>query len=73
MLTCDLDPSTPRWLVGDPGRLLIIADPDFLDEIAPLAEWETLVGYPTSVVSTSVTGTTAASIKRSMMTVPKIV
>jgi len=45
------------------GRLLIIADPDFLDEIAPLAEWETLVGYPTTVVSTSVTGTTTASIK----------
>ncbi len=45
------------------GRLLIIADPDFLDEIAPLAEWETLVGYPTTVVSTAVTGNTTTSIK----------
>jgi len=45
------------------GRLLIIADDDFLDEIAPLAEWETLVGYPTTVVPTSVTGTTTTSIK----------
>ena len=45
------------------GRLLIIADDDFVDEVAPLAEWETLVGYPTMVVPTSVTGTTTSSIK----------
>ncbi|MCD4748146.1 MAG: hypothetical protein K8R59_02125 [Thermoanaerobaculales bacterium] len=29
------------------GRLLILAYDDFLDEVQPLADWETLVGYPT--------------------------
>jgi Peptidase family C25/Propeptide_C25 len=48
---------------AETGRLLIIADDDFVDEVAPLAEWETLVGYPTTVVPTSVTGTDNTSIK----------
>ncbi len=29
------------------GRLLILAYDDFVDEVQPLADWETLVGYPT--------------------------
>jgi hypothetical protein len=45
------------------GRLLIITADDFLDEIAPLAEWETLVGYPTVVAPISVTGTSNTAIK----------
>jgi hypothetical protein len=45
------------------GRLVIIADDDFVDEAAPLADWETLVGYPTLLVPVSAAGSTAAQIK----------
>ena len=45
------------------GRLLIIAADEFIDEVAPLAEWQTLVGYPTMVVPVSSAGSTAAQIK----------
>ena len=45
------------------GRMLVIADDDFLDEIQPLVDWHTLVGYPTELVPTSVTGTSTAAIK----------
>jgi hypothetical protein len=45
------------------GRLLIIAADDFVDEVAPFAEWQTLVGYPTMVVPVSSAGSTAAEIK----------
>ena len=44
------------------GRLLIIADDDFMDEIQPLADWHEQVGYPTLVTPTSVSGSTAAQI-----------
>lgn len=43
------------------GRLVIIAAADFVDEVTPFAEWQTLVGYPTLVVPVS--GSTAAQIK----------
>ncbi len=45
------------------GHMLIIADDDFLDEIQPLVDWQTRVGYPTTVAPTSVTGTTTSAIK----------
>jgi len=45
------------------GRLVIVAYDDFVDEVAPFAEWQTLVGYPTDVVPVSTIGTTAAQIK----------
>ncbi len=45
------------------GRLVIIAADDFVDEVAPFAEWQTLVGYPTLVVPVSTAGPTAAEIK----------
>ncbi len=45
------------------GRQLIIVDDDFVDDIQPFAEWQTLVGYPTVVVPTSAAGTTAAAVK----------
>ncbi|RLE17424.1 MAG: hypothetical protein DRJ65_22785, partial [Acidobacteria bacterium] len=32
---------------AEAGRLLILAYDDFVDEVQPLADWETLVGYPT--------------------------
>jgi len=40
------------------GRLVIIADDAFIDEVQPLADWETLVGYPTSLMPVSVAGST---------------
>ena len=44
--------------------LLILAYDDFVDEVQPLADWETLVGYPTLLVSLSTIGAspTAAQI-----------
>jgi hypothetical protein len=45
------------------GRLLILAHDDYLDEVAPLAAWETLVGYPTVVTPVSTVGATAAQIQ----------
>jgi len=45
------------------GRLLIIADDAFIDEVQPLADWETLVGYPTMLVPVSAAGSTGAEIK----------
>jgi hypothetical protein len=45
------------------GRLLILADDDFVDEAQPLADWEALVGYPTLLVPVSAAGTTGAQIK----------
>jgi len=45
------------------GRLVIIADDAFIDEAQPLADWQTLVGYPTLLVPVSAAGSTAAQIK----------
>jgi hypothetical protein len=45
------------------GRLVIIADDDFVDEVAPLADWEELVGYPTLLVPVSTAGANATAIK----------
>jgi len=45
------------------GRLLILADDDFVDEVQPLADWQNLVGYPTLLVPVSTAGSTAAQIK----------
>ncbi|MCU0302901.1 MAG: C25 family cysteine peptidase [Thermoanaerobaculales bacterium] len=45
------------------GRLLILAYDDFVDEAAPLADWESLVGYPTLLTPVSAAGTTGAQIK----------
>ena len=49
--------------VVETGRLVIIAADDFVDEVTPFAEWQTLVGYPTLLVSASTAGGTAAQIK----------
>lgn len=40
-------------LSAEAGRLLILAYDDFVDEVQPLAAWETLVGYPTLLTSLS--------------------
>ena len=45
------------------GRLLIIADDDFMDEVQPLADWQTLVGYPTLLMPVSAAGATGSEIK----------
>lgn len=42
----------------DPGRLLILAYDDFIDEVQPLADWETLVGYPTLLTPLSTVAST---------------
>lgn len=45
------------------GKLLIITDPGFTDEIEPLVTWKKQSGIETEVVTTDATGTTASSIK----------
>ncbi len=39
--------STRNIRSTEAGRLLILSFDDFVDEVQPLADWETLVGYPT--------------------------
>lgn len=52
-----------RDLPALPAGLLIITADAFAADIEPLAEWKTLKGYPTTVVTTSETGSTSAAIQ----------
>jgi gingipain R len=53
-----------RYTVKDEeGEMLIITHPAFEEEIMPFAHWKNQKGIKTTVVNTSATGTTAASIK----------
>ncbi len=49
------------------GRLLILTPADFLDEVQPLVDWETKVGYPT-VVETVAAGVTASQVMNRIQT-----
>ncbi len=49
--------------VLDAGDLLIIAYDDFVDEMVPLAEWKNQKGIRTTLVSKSVAGSSASTIK----------
>ena len=51
---------TPK---GEEGDLLIICSDALAESIMPLVKWKTQKGIKTTVVSTSVTGTTDAAIK----------
>lgn len=59
-----LNPKTQKYTtVEEDGEMLIVVDPDFEDEIAPLVRWKTEKGIKTTVVNTTVAGTTDADIK----------
>lgn len=45
----------------EPGRLLILADDTLVSAVEPLAAWETLVGYPTLLVTESQAGVASAN------------
>lgn len=47
MVNSPADDPPPYAPLVETGRLLILADDAFLEEIEPLADWETQVGYPT--------------------------
>lgn len=49
--------------IEEEGELLIIADPDYMDEIQPLADWKIRKGIKTTVVGTDVAGTTDTDLK----------
>lgn len=53
--------STRDTRSADAGRLLILAFDDFVDEVQPLADWETLVGYPTLLTPLSSVAPTPTS------------
>ena len=49
--------------IEENGELLIICHEDFLSAMEPFVAWKKQIGRPTTMVGTSVTGSTAASIK----------
>ena len=65
------DASMPReriyelseWDPDDGAELLVICYPYFEDEFQPWLDWKLLMGMPTKVVTTTVTGTDTSSIK----------
>jgi len=58
-------PVAGQKAAGDPlgGSYVIITAPQYLDAVAPLADWKTRKGWPVVVVTTDVTGTTNAAIR----------
>ncbi len=56
--------STTRYTpVNENGHLLIICHDAFMDAMQPFIAWKKQIGIPTTMVGTSVTGTTVESIK----------
>ncbi len=49
--------------IGENGSMLIIAAPEFVENIQALADWKVQSGIRTNIVTTDETGTTAAQIK----------
>lgn len=45
------------------GRILVITHPNFLTAIMPYVRWKNIIGFPTEVVTTTTTGSTATAIK----------
>jgi hypothetical protein len=45
------------------GRILVICHDAFIPDMTPYVRWKNIIGFPTEIVGTSVTGTTAANIK----------
>ncbi len=59
-----LNRSFVRYTVKDEeGEMLIITHPDFEEEIMPFANWKNQKGIKTTVVNTTVSGTSTADIK----------
>ncbi len=48
---------------SEKGKMLIIADTNFMAAMIPFVQWKNLSGIPTEMVSTATTGTSASSIK----------
>lgn len=48
---------------ADRGRMLIITDPDFVDELAPFVTWKRRLGIEPVVVTTAETGASSAAIR----------
>ena len=49
--------------VNENGHLLIICHDEFIDAMQPFVEWKKQIGRPTTIVGTSITGTTCEAIK----------
>jgi hypothetical protein len=57
-----------EWDTSDGAELLVITYPPFEDELQPWIDWKILMGMPTIVVSTSVTGMLKTEIKNYIQT-----
>jgi len=55
--------STRYTPLAEEGNMLIICHDPFLSAMQPFVQWKNMIGLPTAMVGTSVTGTTPASIK----------
>jgi len=49
--------------ITERGRILVICKPEYMDNMAPYVQWKNRIGFPTTIVSTAVTGTTSTAIK----------
>lgn len=45
------------------GRILVISDPAFIEEMMPYVRWKNQIGFPTEIVSVSTIGNNSTSIK----------
>lgn len=57
------DESHSSSQIEEPGELIIIAYDDFVDAVAPLAQWKIQKGIPTTVVALSEIGSSSGEIK----------
>ena len=57
-----------EWDTSDGAEILVVTYPSFEDDLQPWIDWKILMGMPTIVVSTSVTGMLKTEIKNYIQT-----
>ncbi|NLL29330.1 MAG: hypothetical protein GX259_11125 [Bacteroidales bacterium] len=53
---------TKYTAIEERGNILVISKPEFVDAMMPYVQWKNRIGFPTKIVSTSVTGKTATEV-----------
>ena len=48
--------------IEERGNILVISKPEFVNAMKPYVQWKNRIGFPTKIVSTSVTGKTSAEV-----------
>ncbi len=54
---------TKYTTLEEPGRMLIISYPEFIDYLQPLVDWRKKTGHPTNIVSVASIGSSSSEIK----------